>query len=110
MNVRGQDGKPASVSLPTQCINELMMTFPAILRQALWSQFRDYSLRLVYPVGQTRIEKMAGKKAIILTSTTPDGFEVSFEDNRSQIAELSEAFAGADLTLNDHADYARRLG
>jgi hypothetical protein len=108
MNVQGEDGKPASVSLPTQCINELMMTLPDVLRRALWNQFRDSSLRLVYQLGQTKIEKMAGKEAVILTSTTPDGFEVSFEYNRRQITELSEAFACADLSLNSHAEFARR--
>jgi hypothetical protein len=86
-----------------------MMTLPNVLRQALRNQFRDTSLRLVYPLAQSRIEKLAGKEAVILTSTTPDGFEVSFEYNRRQVAELSEAFAGADLTLNSHADFARRL-
>jgi hypothetical protein len=110
MNVRGQDGKPASISLPTRCINELMMTLPDVLRRALWNQFRDSSLRLVYQLGHTKIEKMAGKESVILTSTTPDGFEVSFEYNRRQIAELSEAFACADLSLNSHADFGRRLG
>jgi hypothetical protein len=110
MNVRGQDGQSASISLPTQCISELMMTLPGILRQALWNQSRDSSLRLVYSLGKIRIEKMAGKEAVILTSSTPDGFEVSFEYNRRQMAELSEAFACADLSLNSRADFARRLG
>jgi hypothetical protein len=109
LNVRAEDGQCASVSLPTRCINELMMTLPHVLRQALCNQFRDTSLRLVYPLAQSRIEKLAGKEAVILTSTTPDGFEVSFEYNRRQVAELSEAFAGADLTLSSHADFARRL-
>lgn len=110
INVRDQEGEPASVSLPTQCINELLMTLPGVLRQALWNQFRDTSLRLVYQLEETRIERMAGKDVFILTSTTPDGFEVSFEYSRSQIAELSEAFACADLSPDDRADFARRLG
>jgi hypothetical protein len=59
--------------------------------------------------GQIRIEKMVGRDAVILTSATPDGFEVSFEYNRRQMAELSEAFACADLSLNSQADFARRL-
>src|ERR1019366_8274730 len=60
MNMLDQDGKSASVSLPTQCINELMMTLPNVLRRALSNQFRDSSLRLVYRLGQTRFEKVAG--------------------------------------------------
>jgi hypothetical protein len=75
----------------------------------LRTQFRDSSLRLVYQVGRTRIEKAAGKEAVIFTSTTPDGFEISFEYSRRQIAELLEAFVGADFTLSSHAEVARLL-
>ena len=75
MNLVDQDGKSASVSLPARCINELMMTLPNVMRRALSIQFRDSSLRLVYQLGTTRVEKAAGKEAVILTSTTPDGFE-----------------------------------
>jgi len=44
MNVRAEDGQCASISFPTQCLNELMMTLPDVLRQALCNQFRDTSL------------------------------------------------------------------
>jgi hypothetical protein len=109
MNLVDRDGKLASVSLPARCINELMMTLPDVLRRALAIQFRDSSLRLVYQLETARIEKAAGKEAVILTSTTPDGFEVSFEYNRRQVAELSQALSGADRTLNSHTEFARRL-
>jgi len=109
MNLVDHDGKSASVSLPARCINELMMTLPDVMRRTLSIQFRDSSLRLVYQLGTTRIEKAAGKEAVILTSTTPDGFGVSFEYNGRQVAELSQALSGADRTLNSHTGFARRL-
>ena len=109
MNVLDQDGELASVSLPTQCINALLMTLPDVLQRALRTQFRDSSLRLVYQVGRTRIEKAAGKEAVIFTLTTPDGFEVSFEYSRRQIAEQLEAFVGAAFTLSSHEEVARLL-
>src|ERR1700722_5095969 len=109
INLVDHDGKSASVSLPARCINELMMTLPGVMRRALSIQFRDSSLRLVYQLGTTRIEKAAGEGAGIFTSTTSDGFEVSFEYNGRQVAELSQALSAADHTLNSHTGLARRL-
>jgi len=109
MNVRDGNGASGSISLPTQCLNELMMTLPGILRRALWNQHRDTSLRLVFPLAKTKIEKAAGKNALIVTSATPDGFEVSFEYNQHQLDELTGAITGLGPLLTSPAESARRL-
>jgi hypothetical protein len=109
MNVRGGDGERGSISLPTQCLNELMMTLPGILRLALSNKHRDTSLRLVFPLAKTRIEKTAGKDALIVTSATPDGFEVSFEYNRRQLDELAGAITKIESVLVNPAELARRF-
>jgi hypothetical protein len=109
MNVRGGDGACGSISLPTQCLNELMMTLPGILRIALWNQHQDTSLRLVFPLAKTKVEKATGKNALIVTSATPDGFEVSFEYDRRQLDELAGAITDIESVLVNPAELARRL-
>jgi hypothetical protein len=66
-------------------------------------------LRLVFPLGNTRIEKAAGKNALIVTSATPDGFEVSFEYNQQQVDELTGAIAGVEFVPGSRAELAHRL-
>ena len=49
MNFICRDGGLVSLSLPTECLTELIMTLPRMMRQALRARHHDESLRLVYP-------------------------------------------------------------
>jgi hypothetical protein len=46
MNFISGDGDHACLSLPTECLTELIMTLPRMMRRA---RHHDESLRLVYP-------------------------------------------------------------
>jgi hypothetical protein len=50
------NGKPGSLSLPTECLHALIMTLPRMMTQALSSRYGDDSLRLVYPAEAVRTD------------------------------------------------------
>jgi len=91
MNVTCRDGGEISLSLPTECIYELMMTLPRMMKEALRVRYRDQCLRLVYPAENIRIEHSSDPKTVIVTLATPDGFEVSFGLTRPQMTVFSAA-------------------
>jgi hypothetical protein len=85
------NGKPGSLSLPTECLHALIMTLPRMMTQALSSRYGDDSLRLVYPAEAVRIERSPDPNTFIMTLVTPDGFAVSFSLSRQQLGALSES-------------------
>ena len=85
------NGKPGSLSLPTECLHALIMTLPKMMTQALLARYGDDSLRLVYPADAVRIERSPDRNTFIMTMVTPDGFSVSFSLSRQQLRELSES-------------------
>jgi hypothetical protein len=100
MNFICRDGDPASISLPTACLNRLIVELPHMMREVLRAGYRDESLRIVYPVASIRIEHSSGSKAAVVTLATPDGFEVSFGLTRRQMA----AFDAAEAIGCDNGD------
>jgi len=85
------NGKPGSLSLPTECLHALIMTLPRMMTQALSSRYGDDSLRLVYPAEAVRIERSPDPSTFIMTLVTSDGFAVSFSLSRQQVRALSES-------------------
>jgi hypothetical protein len=85
------NGKPGSLSLPTECLHALIMTLPRMMTQALSSRYGDASLRLVYPADAVRIERSPDANTFIMTLVTPDGFAVSFSLTKQQLRALSES-------------------
>ena len=73
-----EEARPASLVLPSDCLNSLMMTLPAIVRRSLHLRFGDRSMRVVYPVGSWEVEQSQVPGTIVVTFRTPDGFEISF--------------------------------
>src|SRR5215471_17323443 len=49
IGVADEEGRAGALMLPTECLRELMMTPPEMMRRALRLQHHDPSLRLVYP-------------------------------------------------------------
>ncbi len=66
------------LTLPTACIQQLVMTLPHLLSKAIRAQHGDDTLRAVFPLGAWHIEAQAGTSNFILTMITSDGFEVAF--------------------------------
>ncbi|HYB40350.1 MAG TPA: hypothetical protein VEL75_01205 [Candidatus Methylomirabilis sp.] len=71
-------GAPGTLILPTDCLSALMMTLPEILRQSVHLRCQDQSMRLVYPVGDWKVEGSGVPGTLIVTLGTPDGFQVCF--------------------------------
>jgi hypothetical protein len=86
-------GKQGSLSLPTECVQALVMALPRMMGQALRARYGDERLRLVYPADVIRIERSIEPKTFILTLMTPDAFEVSFSLTGPQMEALRESDA-----------------
>ncbi|MEJ0071611.1 MAG: hypothetical protein WDO24_25950 [Pseudomonadota bacterium] len=84
------EGAPASLALPTECLSILLMTLPRIIEQALQAKRRDPSQRLVYQLGSWKLEQ-AADDTLILSLSTPDKFEVSFNLAPSEIERMAAA-------------------
>ena len=91
------DGRPVSLTLPIQCIQQLLMTLPQAVSKAICARHRDDTLRLVFPLGNWKLEQAAGCAGeLILTLQTPDGFEVAFSVDLDAIGQISQT-AGSTL-------------
>lgn len=66
------------LNLPADCLRVLVMTLPNVAERALRLRYRDDSLRIVYPVSTTIIERSTDPSVYMVTLETPDGFHVSF--------------------------------
>src|SRR5215471_3129502 len=96
------NGQPTSLTLPIRCIQQLLMTLPHAASMAIRTKHRDETLRLVFPLGDWKLEQAAGASELILTLNTTDGFEVAFSLGHAAIAEMSRtAISGADASVPD---------
>ena len=101
LHFRDHHGDAASLALPTASLQSLILTLPAILDRALKLQHRDNSLRLVYPLGKSTIEHVAGTNHYILTLATEDGFKVSFAVTEEILRGLADRIAREEAMLQD---------
>jgi hypothetical protein len=92
LHVRDGAGEPATLVLPTQCLNQLLMSIPKMIQVAIRNRYRDDSLRLVHPLQDFNVEQgkrnSAGTEQFILTLQTSEGFAVSFSATENQLAAL----------------------
>ena len=98
LNFEDTLGLPATLRLTSACVQQLTMTLPHLLSKALQAQYRDRSLRAVFPLGDWRLEAAAGSKDFVLTMITPDGFEVAFSLGAPALARLMSAVALLSLS------------
>src|SRR5262245_15461473 len=89
LNLRQPSGEAAVITLPTDCLNQLVMTMPCIAAEALRKRYRDGSLRLVYPLGDWSLATSDGDTHLILTLGTPDGFRIAFALLASEVASIT---------------------
>lgn len=93
-------GAPVSFSLPADCLRQLVMTLPAVAQEAMRRQYRDPSLRIVYPVGSHAIEQGDTIGAtFIVTMSTPDGFEVSFGFDPAELRKVGRSIEAAAASV-----------
>lgn len=92
INFKDRDGRPASLTMPTDCVHQLIMTLPPLLSRALKAELSDDSVRAVFPLGRWRLEAAAGSSVYILTLSTPDGFEVAFSVSARDLGTMTSAF------------------
>ena len=71
-----------------------MMTLPRLSAMAIKARNRDNSLRLAFPLGNWVIEAGAGGAPLMLTLSTPDGFEVTFAVQHATLQRMAETAEG----------------
>lgn len=95
LNFTDTKGQPSAVTLPTECLNELLMTLPRIVSQALRARYKDSSLRLVFPALEWRLESGEDRR-VILTIGTGGGFEASFAFERAHLRNIANSVKDDD--------------
>ncbi len=88
-------GRCCRLNLPFDVLSALLMTIPRILRTALRAR-GDPSARVIQPLGAWQLERAAGTGCLILTLSTPNGFDVAFMVAPDQLAAMGEAAAETD--------------
>lgn len=91
LGVADEEGKEGALILPTDCLRELMMTLPEMMRRAPRHQYDDPSLRLVYRTAGWEIERSKVPGTFIVTLHTPDGFHVSFALTAADLFDMAGA-------------------
>lgn len=89
LSMKDASGDPVSVRMPLEYLNQLVMTLPGMVRQAVQRQHRDPSVRVVYPLARFQVELADDLETRILTLETLDGFSVSFGLSEEQCREIA---------------------
>jgi len=105
IGVADEEGKPGALTLPTDCLRELMMRLPEMMRRALRLQHDDPSLRLVYRTAGWELEQSTVPGTFIVTLRTPDGFHVSFALTAVDLSDIAAAAGEAPLERADDANH-----
>jgi hypothetical protein len=104
LNVRTAAGADAALVLPTLCVNQLLMTLPRIIEDALRKSRNDDSLRLAHPLERFTIElgeRRGDEATYILTLHTDREFRVSFAVRPSLLGSI--AFSIVEDVLQNSA-------
>jgi hypothetical protein len=103
LNLLDQQGRSAAVTLPTRCVNHLLMTVPRMVETALRNSQGDESLRYVHPMESFTLELASsspgGGPQLILTITTGGGFAASFAGGEQVMTQLGHALIH-DITMH----------
>jgi hypothetical protein len=89
INVTDENSKPGSLVLSSESLQSLIMSMPEMMQQALRRRYNDPSLRLVYPLGDWRLETSTEPGKLILTLSTSDGFAVSFAVTAAELKQFA---------------------
>ncbi len=89
-------GRRRRLDLPFDAVSSLLLTIPRILRTALRAR-GNRSARVVQSLGAWSLERAANPGCLILTLSTPSGFDVAFAVAPHQLAAISEAADSAGI-------------
>jgi hypothetical protein len=89
LGMKDAAGRPLSLRMPLECLHQLTMTLPGIVRQVLQRRRRDRSVRIVYTLARFAVELADDSETRILTLETPGGFSVSFGLTEEQCREIA---------------------
>ena len=87
-------GRRRGLDLPFDAVSSLLLTIPRMLRTAL--RTRGRGARVAQPLGAWSVER-ATSGCLILTLSTPSGFDAAFAVAPHQLAAMSEAADSADV-------------
>jgi hypothetical protein len=88
-------GEAGAITLPTDCLKQLVMTMPCIAAEALRKQHGGGEMRLVYPLGDWSLSTTESETHLILTLGTPDGFQIAFAIEARDVVQITS-------TMYDH--------
>ncbi len=91
LNLLDRNGRAVAVTLSLACVSSLIMTLPAIQTQALRAAHADPSLRVAYPAERWALERSDAAGCLLLTLSTPDGFQVCFSLHSEALADMARA-------------------
>lgn len=63
-NFKSVCGQPASITLPVECIQQLLMALPHVASMAIRAKYRDETLPSVFPLGSWKLEAAGGSADI----------------------------------------------
>jgi hypothetical protein len=100
--LQGVDGNGAdwSLHLPSDCLQQLILTLPNLALKAMRAQHNDDTLRIVYPAHSCTVELASDQRTFILTLRTEDGFHVSFGLSGGQCETIGDSPRRAKLMSN----------
>jgi hypothetical protein len=100
--LQGVDGNGAdwSLHLPSNCLQQLILTLPNLALKAMRAQHNDDTLRIVYPAHTCTVELASDQRTFILTLRTEDGFHVSFGLSAEQCETIGDSPRRAKLMSN----------
>lgn len=89
-------GRMRCLDLPFDAIGTLLLTIPRMLRTALQAR-GDRSARVVQRLNAWSLERAADSGCIILTLSTPAGFDMAFAVSPQQLSAMNEAADRTDV-------------
>jgi len=89
------EGRARTLVVPIASLQQLTLSMPKIMQEALCASYRDPTLRLVHAVASWVIERASDGRNWLLTFTTPDHFSISFAITDNDLNQLS-------TSLNDY--------
>jgi hypothetical protein len=91
--LQGVDGNGAdwSLHLPSESLQQLILTLPNLALKAMRLQHHDDTLRIVYPAHTCTVELASDQRTFIVTLRTEDGFHVSFGLSAAQCETIGES-------------------
>jgi hypothetical protein len=99
IGIADEEGRSGALMLPADCLKELIMTLPEMMRRALRLQHDDAGLRLVYSAAGWEVERSKVPGTFSVTLRIPDGFHVSFALTAADLSAMADATRGPALDV-----------